>query len=99
MKVNVKDRLYDVRFHKSHREEGKKRVIDTCCVVSIVDPEKTGKERFTEVSFAHSRHNPVDRYSKVTGKKLALSRTISSFPKSERIVFWDVFHKEFSNSK
>jgi len=99
MKVNVEDKLYDVRFHKSHREEGEKRVIDTCCVVSIVDPEKTGKERFSEISCDFSYHNPIDRYSKITGKKIALTRAISSFSKSERVSFWKAFHKEFSNSK
>ena len=76
MKVNVEDRMYDVRFHKSHRGEGKKRVIDTCCVVSIVDPEKKGKERFTEVSVGYSYHNPMDKYSKATGKKWALKRAL-----------------------
>lgn len=92
---------FDVRFYKKHRREKKQQVVDTACIVSTVNPTETGRDRFFQVASGEAKHNPMDRYSRVTGKKIALARALkgSMIPGQVRQLFWDQFFSEFSLSK
>jgi len=99
MKVNFEDTLYDVRFHKSHRGTRRKRVVDTACVLSIVDPTKKGSDKYELFTKTISKHNHMDKYSKVTGKRLALAKAIMPLKRDARVAFFKAFDAEFANCK
>jgi len=91
MIVYIDDNKYIVKFTKHPRPND--RALDTNCKISVLNTK--GYEVRTITGFAH--HNPIDKYNKITGKKLALARALDRkvFTRSERCLFWEAFYKEF----
>ena len=90
---------FNVQFHKHHRGTRRKRVVDSVCVISTVDPTKKGKDKYTLYRTAISKHNHVDEYSKVTGKRFALIDAIIDLDRDVRIAIFNQFDKEFKDCK
>jgi hypothetical protein len=104
---------FNVQFIKQHAlsHPDKKPLIHTICKIFkyVPLPHTTGREMFpTEkhlISIGTAYQNPADRYNKVTGKKIALTRAMNSsgfkvrFPVNEirdtRFHFWGAFWSEF----
>jgi hypothetical protein len=76
------------RKYKSKRSE--KPI--TLCVIYIND---------TRYGVAMSTQNPLDKYNKLTGKKLAFERTLENctytFTKEDRKRIWAEFWKQFGH--
>lgn len=71
------------------------RCIDTMCEIRQLNAPNDS----TCVATAWAFQSPRDRYSKLKGKKISLSRALkeSSLPRSKRKIFWNQFTKEFES--
>ena len=78
MRVEVSNgKLLNVSFHKLHRQENGRDLIDTKCVISEVAKNGDSKSTFTDVADGLAMQNPSDKYNKYMGKKLSLKRALN----------------------
>lgn len=100
MFVMIDDNKYDVKFGRQRVEvpenEKRKDVFNTFCKVSLVDDTKKGRERFQEVALGEAQQSLKDRYNKIVGKKVSLTRAVKHFPREKRMIFWKTFLNNFS---
>lgn len=95
MIVNLGKCVYRVDFVKYQQMQGKRcGCIDTQC---IIFESTTNSIAFIQKTSVFAVQNPKDKYDKITGKKIALTRALkrAGFNKSNRIMFWDAFLKTF----
>ena len=77
MRVQVSDgTLLNVSFHKLHRQESGRDLIDTKCVISEVVTNGDTKPSFNDIASGLAMQNPSDKYNKYMGKKLSLKRAL-----------------------
>ena len=103
--TNGNNNIYKVIFYKERCMVKKRSVgFDTHCYISIIrsGPVDYGKGRILAHGFA--RYNPLDKYSKIVGKKIALTRALKEITdlniptrgaKQARTDFWGAFHEVF----
>lgn len=92
MKVNLGKEFYDVRF----------RHIDNFCMCTIskvIDPNAKGKENYTAIISATSKCSKLDKFNKVFGFKVAMTKALNIFGKRLRSKFWEEFFKVYSISR
>jgi hypothetical protein len=103
MVVDVDGTAYRIVFHKEHtlKSLGDKwskhyDCLDTYCLLQVRYEDNW--ELFAE---ATAKQNPMDRYSKVKGKQLALARALKAggLDREVRRVFWDAFVREFMQGR
>ena len=83
-------KTYKIRFHRN-KTPGKVE-FDTHCQIFLQDVENSSP--LVAIGVAHL--NPKDRYNKIIGKKIALTRALRwNFPKPLRKMIWAAFYKEF----
>ena len=87
--------LGDYRVKFQHKTDSNNKPISTICRIEI--PETvTGNVtsiKAVGIAFCH----PVDQYDRNTGRKLALSRALHSFPREERAAFWIAYYQKRGN--
>ena len=71
MRVQIANTLLQIDFHKEHRTKGKKDLIDTFCIIYEVLKQKR------TIAIGRTNQNPLDKYNKIVGKKIALHRALN----------------------
>lgn len=103
--------VLDILFWKTtpgeRRIVNKKELIDTTCQINI-DGETSPVLR--ELTCAIAKQNPIDNYSKIVGKKVALAKAITNIEflkpipqvcsinikrRGMRQHIWNIFHQTF----
>jgi len=98
MKVQLGSRFYDIQWQydtvPSHTSIP---VVRTTCKVSVVDPSKQGRERYSPITSAYVTQNPIDRHEKDKARKLSLAKALSgwigrgSASKEARTMVWNEY--------
>jgi hypothetical protein len=81
-----------------------RELFDTHCVILWLEAEETKFEPKNIMAHKVARQNPLDRYNKIVGKKIAMTRALKAIPalnlptkraKQNRTAFWNAFQEEF----
>lgn len=95
LKIPMGGVSYDAIFVRHRRKDLYDRVknylIDTECVISIVDESQTGKYKHPTFCSGIAKQSHLDRDNKLFALKLAFARAIRGFAKGERTIFWENF--------
>lgn len=68
-------------------------VMTECCIKDLSSEDKYYKHRGVAMLGRDELH-----FNKNTGRKIALTRAIKSFPKAERTKFWQAYYKMRNNN-
>lgn len=109
MKVEINEKVFDVRFHRSQRLDRKNNVrissmtnqplIETECHISEVELEKEGADRYTFVSAGIATQHPKkDPCNKAIGRTVAFGRAIHEFKPEQKEIFKKAYRKHCSSS-
>jgi len=94
MKFNVNGKVYDSRFQYDLVENPSGRMVEqTSCIISEMDQNKVGKERYTIVAQASIVRNVKDEDNRLQARKKVFGKALSTFlpgraNKAEREVIW-----------
>jgi hypothetical protein len=78
IKVNLAEKEYQIAFH--HDTFNK---FSECRIIT--------ENTYVGIGYAYCREG--DNFSYATGRKIALKKAISHFPREERKVFWESYKK------
>ena len=94
--------VYKVRFHRTNNLQINRGCFDTYCLIYLLEDIKGKIEDRPRVAMGVAYQSPKDKYNKMVGRKIALSRALDQIlpnddpaNKKFRKVFWDTFRKEF----
>ena len=91
MKIQIGNKIVDVKWVRHHKERKKKKVVDTECVISYFSQSIEGKKTYAPVALGHAHQSPKDQYVRSVGRKISLTRAIKDFDKRERTKIWGMY--------
>lgn len=100
MLVTVDSGLYDVMFWRTHEDGNRIRSNYRISAVNL-NPQLSGKDKYTTIMHGCAVRHPSDAPSKAKGFRAALANALDKsrpvFGKSKRVCFWEKFLKEYGN--
>jgi len=104
MRVNIDGRIYDVVFsyHEVLSKGSDTPVIQTLCKISLVNPEKRGKEAYTGITSGCATQHPRDQFNRSKGRRKALEHALGHMyyrsldfndVKRKKSLFWAEYFK------